>query len=91
MIDRKLTKQGYTAAQIEQTLSQRQNRTLGGRTNLLRSLRGGSLPAKFHEVVVVPRNAAAHEGARFRRIDTQRAVLKARRVVEKAANLERYL
>jgi hypothetical protein len=91
MIDRKLTTQGQTRAQIESLLARRAHRTLGGRMNLLGRLNAGGLPPRFYNIVVAQRNAAAHEGAQFRRIEAERAVLKTRQVVEKAANLDAYL
>lgn len=91
MIDRKLTGQGQTQSQIETLLARGANRTLGGRMNLLDRVNAGRLPPRFYDIVVAQRNAAAHEGAQFRRIDAERAVLKTRRLVEKAANLDGYL
>ncbi|CPV51997.1 hypothetical protein [Mycobacteroides abscessus] len=91
MIDRKLRSQGQSSTQIEALLAQRAHQTIGRRMDLLKKVRGGALPPKFYEIVVKQRNAAAHEGKQFQRIEAERAVLKVRRLVEKVVKLEAYL
>lgn len=92
LIRDKLARRGASQSEISNTIALAATKTLGGKRTFYESqLQLGMLPPRFQRLIIDTRNDAVHLNREIRKVDAQRAIAHAERLVKRVAPLAAFI